>query len=56
MFNRPFLSIAGKYDLLVPAERCRHPLAEYRVAGTDHTGLLFRKDVFNLVHQFIAAH
>lgn len=50
----PFLSIAGTNDLLAPPDRCRHPNAEYRLMTVDHTGLIFRKDVFNEALAFLA--
>lgn len=50
----PFLSIAGTNDLLAPPDRCQHPNAEYRLMTVDHTGLIFRKDVFNEALAFLA--
>lgn len=51
--TRPFLSIAGKFDLLAPAGRCRHPAAEYKPLPVDHVGLIFRKDVFEEALAFL---
>ncbi len=50
----PFLSIAGDEDVLAPPSRCRHPDAENYVVQADHAGLLFRKEVFQLIHTFCA--
>lgn len=49
-----FLSIAGTYDILVPAERCRHPDARWHRMRVDHTGLIFKKKVFEVAKNFIA--
>lgn len=51
---RPFMSIAGTFDLLAPADRCRYPAAEYKPLPVDHVGLIFRKDVFEEALAFLA--
>lgn len=49
----PFLSIAGRYDLLAPPKSCRHPAAEYLLVEADHSGLIFKEDVFNEICSFL---
>lgn len=49
----PFLSIAGDYDILAPAERCRHPDALMMDMPVDHAGLILRKKVFHAAMDFI---
>jgi len=50
----PFLSIAGRNDILAPAERCVHRDAVRHTMPVDHAGLILQKKVFHVAREFLA--
>lgn len=48
----PFLSIAGRHDLIVPSACCHHPMAQMEEIEADHGTLLIKRDVFKRIYAF----